>query len=99
MRVETKAQIARATLTLLTLTTFVFLLSVLVLVLCVGLQINPFRETTSSLLGAAFGGLIGVAAVLVLLNVATNISLIADARIAELQIEPEKGDEAGFWDS
>jgi hypothetical protein len=57
----------------------------------VGLQINPFRETTSAFLGAAFVGLIGVAAVLVLLNVATNISLIADAKIAELKLEPRPG--------
>jgi hypothetical protein len=68
-----------------------FLLGVLVLVLCVGLDINPFKETTSSFLGAAFVGLIGVAGVLVLVNVATNVSLIADAKIAELKVEPRPG--------
>jgi hypothetical protein len=91
MQLETKAQIARTTLSLLTLVASLFFLGVLVLVLCVGLQINPFRETTTSFLMATFVGLIGVAAVLVLLNVATNISLLADAKIAELKIEPCTG--------
>jgi hypothetical protein len=91
MQLETKAQIAKTTLTLLTLVTSLFLLGVLVLVLCVGLQIDPFRETTTSFLGALFAGLIGVAAILVLLNVATNISLIADAKISELRIDPQRG--------
>ncbi len=91
MQLETKAQIAKTTLSLLTLVTSLFLLGVLVLVLCVGLQIDPFRETTASFLGALFTGLIGVAAILVLLNVATNISLIADAKISELKIEPHRG--------
>jgi len=91
MQVETKAQIARATLSLLTLVASLFLLGVLVIVLCVGFQINPFRETTTSFLGAAFGGLIGVAALLVLLNVAANLSLIADASIAGLKVEPRRG--------
>ncbi len=88
MELDTKAQIARATLSILILVVSLFFLGVLVLVLCAGLEINPFRETTTSFLIAAFIGLIGVAAVLFLLNVATNISLIADARIAELQIQP-----------
>ena len=91
MQLETKAQIAKATLSLLTLMAALFFLGVLVLVLCAGLQINPFRETTTSFLVAAFAGLTGVAAVLVLLNVATNVSLIADAKIAELRIEPRPG--------
>ena len=91
MQLETKAQIAKTTLSLLTLVTSLFLLGVLVLVLCVGLQIDPFRETTTSFLGALFAGLIGVAAILVLLNVATNISLIADAKVSELKIDHHRG--------
>jgi len=91
MELDTKAQIARATLSTLAVVVSLFFLGVLVLVLCVGLQINPFKETTTSFLMAAFVGLIGVVAVLVLLNVATNISLIADAKISELKIEPRKG--------
>jgi len=91
MKLETKAQIAGATLSLLTFVASLFLLGVLVIVLCVGLQINPFRETTTAFLSTAFAGLIGVAAVLVLLNVATNVSLIADAKISELKIEPRRG--------
>jgi hypothetical protein len=78
-------------LSLLVIVAVVFLLGVVVLVVCTGLQINPFRETTTSFLLAMFTGLIGVAAILVLLNVATNISLIADARIAELQVQPRPG--------
>jgi hypothetical protein len=62
-----------------------------VLVLCVGLQVNPFRETTTSFLVAVVAGLTGVAAVLVLLNVATNVSLIADAKISERKIDPHRG--------
>jgi len=91
MRLETKTEIARATLSLLAVVVSLFFLGVLVFVLCAGLQINPFKETTTSFLIAAFVGLIGVAAVLVLLNVATNVSLIADARIAEMKIEPRRG--------
>jgi tellurite resistance protein TehA-like permease len=91
MRLETKAGIAKATLSSLTVVVALFFLGVLVFVLCAGLQINPFKETTTSFLIAVFVGLIGVAAVLVLLNVATNISLIADARIAEMKIEVRPG--------
>jgi hypothetical protein len=91
LQLATKAQIARATLSLLTVVASLFFLGVLVLVLCAGLQINPFRETTTSFLLAAFAGLTGIAAVLVLLNVATNMSLIADAKIIELKLEPQPG--------
>src|ERR1700687_4801431 len=91
MELETKAQIARATLSLLVVVASLFFLGVLILVLCLGLEINPFRETTTSFLVAAFAGIAGVAAVLVLLNVATNMSLIADAKIAELKIESRRG--------
>jgi hypothetical protein len=90
MEIETKAQIAKVTLTLLTVVVGLFFLGVIVLVLCAGLQINPFKETTTSFLISAFFGLIGVAAVLVLLNVATNISLIADAKIADLNLTPRR---------
>jgi len=91
MQLETKVQIARATLSLLTLVASLFLLGVLVIVLCVGFDINPFRETTTSFLVAAFVGLIGVAIVLVLLNLATNVSLIADTKITELKVESRPG--------
>jgi len=91
MELETKVQIARATLSLLVVVASLFFLGVLVLVLCAGLEINPFRETTTSFLVAAFAGLAGIAAVLVLLNVATNMSLIADAKIAELRIASRPG--------
>jgi len=91
MELNTKAQIARATLSMLIAVVALLFLGLLVVVLCAGLQINPFRETTTSFLIAAFLALIGVAAVLVLLNVATNISLIADAKVAELRMEPHRG--------
>lgn len=87
MQIATKAQIARATLTALTAIASLFFLGILVFVLCAGLQINPFRERTTSFLLAAFAGLIGVAAILVLLNVAANFSLIADAKLAELKVD------------
>jgi hypothetical protein len=91
MRLETKAHVGRFTLSLLVAVTWLFCLGVIVLVLCTGFGINPFRETTTSFLLAAFAGLIGAAAVLVLLNVATNLSLIADAKIAELSIATRPG--------
>jgi len=91
VRFDAKVQIANASLSLLTFVISVILLGVIVLVLCAGLQINPFRETTTSFLVAAFAGLTGVAAVLVLLSVAMNISLIADAKTAERQIAPQRG--------
>ena len=91
MELETKVRIAKASLTALTAVVSLFLLGLLVIVLCAGLDINPFRETTTSFLMAAFAGLIGLAAVLVLLNVAVNISLIADAKIAELKPDSRQG--------
>ena len=66
MKLETKVQIAKTSLSLLVIVAVVFLLGVVVLVVCTGLQINPFRETTTSFLLAMFTGLIGVAAILVL---------------------------------
>lgn len=90
MNPSAKAQISRASLSLLILVATLLLLGVVVLVVCSGLQINPFRETTTSFLVAAFVGLIGVAVVLVLLNVAVNISLITDAQVAALKIEPSQ---------
>jgi hypothetical protein len=54
---------------------------VVVLVICSGLDINPFRErTTSALLSALFGS-VGLCAALLFLNVAANLSLIADASV------------------
>jgi len=91
MKLDTKAQIAGVTLSLLTVVVGLFLLGLLVLVLCTGLQINPFKETTTSFLIAVFSGCIGVAAVLVLLNVAVNISLIADAKVNEVRTQPARG--------
>ena len=91
---ETKVQIAKATLTLLTVVTILFLSGLFVLALCAGLQINPFKETTTEILLSTFMGLTGVAAVLVLLSVATNLSLIADAKIgssiSKHAVVPEK---------
>jgi hypothetical protein len=75
-----------------------FLLGVVALVVCAGLQINPFRETTTSFLVAAFVGLIGVAIVLVLLNMATNLSLIADVQARELGTQPQQSQlRKWFW--
>jgi len=91
MQLETKALIAKTTLSLLVVVTWLFLSGLVVLVLCVGFQVNPFQERTTGFLIAAFTGLIGVAAILVLLNVATNISLIADAKLSELKIEARRG--------
>jgi hypothetical protein len=90
MEMDTKAQIAKVTLSLLIIVVALFFLGVFVLVLCVGFQINPFKETTTSFLVTAFAGLVGVATVLVLLNVATNVSLIADAKIAGLDLKPRQ---------
>jgi hypothetical protein len=91
MQLNTKAQIAKSTLSVLTVVVVVLFLGAAVIVLCAGLRINPFREATSNFLIAGFAGLIGVAAALVLLNVATNISLIADAKISELRIDVRPG--------
>lgn len=63
-------------------------MGILVLVMCAGLSINPFKKKTTTFLLAFFGGLIGLASILVLLNLATNISIIADARFATNNIAP-----------
>src|SRR5208283_910625 len=91
MQLETKAEISKATLSLLVIVSWLFLSGLVVLVLCVGFEVNPFQERTTGFLIAAFTGLIGVAAILVLLNVATNISLIADTKLSELKIETGQG--------
>ena len=91
MRLETKVQIAKTSLSSLAVVAGFFFLGVLVLVLCLGLQINPFKETTTSFLISAFVGLVGVAAVLVLLNVAANFSVLADVKLRELKVEPSQG--------
>ena len=90
MKLATKAYLAQVTLSLISFVVSLFLLGLLVVVLCAGLHINPFQEATTSFLWAVFGGLIGSAIVLVLLNVASNISLIADAKVAELRIAPSR---------
>lgn len=90
MKIETKVQLAKLTLYALNLVALLFMFGVLISVVCAGVNINPFREGTSMLLGASFVGLIGLATMLVLLNVATNISLIADAKIIELKLEPQR---------
>lgn len=90
MELGTRAQIAKATLSLLALVASLFLLGGIVLILSAGFQINPFKETTTSFLIVTFLGLIGTATILVLLNVATNVSLIADAQIATLRVEPNR---------
>jgi hypothetical protein len=82
-------EIAHLTLNSLMIVAAMFALGVVVLVLCTGLRINPFREKTTSFLLAVFGGLIGLASILVLLNVATNISIIADARTAGANAIPQ----------
>jgi hypothetical protein len=84
-----KVEIAHMTLFLLTVVAALFVLGIVVLVLCAGLRLNPFRERTTSFLLAVFGGLIGLASILVLLNIATNISLIADAKIAGANVLPD----------
>lgn len=84
MLLQTKARLSRATLILLCWVAVAFILGVSVLTLCAGLNINPFHERATTLLFAAFFGLIGAAFGLFLLNVAINISIIADARISEL---------------
>jgi hypothetical protein len=91
MNLETKAQVARWSLTLLVLVIGLVCLGALAVILCAGLDINPFRETTTSLLVATFVGLIGIVAALFLLNVATDISMIAEASIAGLKLEPRAG--------
>lgn len=92
MKSSFKAQLAKATHFLLTLVSTIFLIGVVVFVVCTGLDINPFRQTTTGFLMAGFAGLIGVAGMIFLLNVATNISLIADSRISQLE-----GSESNRW--
>jgi len=91
MNIRTKLQLSRMTFFLLTLVTLLFLLGIFVLVLCVGLQINPFGQMTSTFLLSVFIGLIGAVAVLVLFNVATSINLIADVKMSESKIETSGG--------
>lgn len=91
MLLATKAQISKATLYILCFVTAFLLLGIVTMVICAGLAVNPFKESTSGFLEGLFGALIGVSIVSLFLNVATNLSLIADAKIAELKIKSDKG--------
>jgi hypothetical protein len=83
MKRDSKAQLSKVTLfTLLSVASF-FVVATIVLVVCAGLQINPFRERTTSFLIASFMGAIGLAVVSLFLNVAANLGRIADSRIPD----------------
>jgi hypothetical protein len=80
MDTKTKQSFSTFTFYLLLGVGAVFLVGVIDLVLCTGLKINPFTERATTLLFAAFIGLIGIAIVTFLLNVAANLSLLAESK-------------------
>ncbi len=90
MNIETKAQLSKTTLYVLMLVASCIIVGTVVIILCTGLSINPFRERTSGFLVASFMGLIGIAFVSLFLNVAANLSLLAEAKILEQRVDASR---------
>ncbi len=90
MNLETKAQLSRVTLYLLMLIASLFVVGTVVIVLSTAVEINPFRERTSAVLAVAFACLVGTAFAALFLNVAANLSLIAEAKALESHVTGRK---------
>lgn len=90
MRIESKAQLSKVTLILLILITCFFTMGIILGVVAITFHLNPFREMTTTFLMMAFLGSIGLATATLFLNVATNLSLIADSKISELKLSSKQ---------
>jgi hypothetical protein len=55
-----------------------YVVSIVVILMCFAFQMNPFRESTTSVLLIAFFGSIGLAGCALFLNIAANLSLISE---------------------
>lgn len=83
MNLRTNADIARWTLNGLMLIVSFLVAAIAVLIVSSALQFVPFKENTAAALLAIFMGGIGISAVLLVLNIAANLSLIAGVKLEE----------------
>ncbi len=88
MDAQSRRGLSGLTFYLLVLIAAVLTVGAIDLVFCAGLGINPFRERTTGFLIAGFIALMGLAVLAFLLNVATNLSLIADRSVVERSTKP-----------
>lgn len=91
MRIETKIQISKSTLTLLTGIISLFAVGTIVITICAGLGINPFKARTTVFLMSVFMGSIGLAFAALCLNIAANLNLVVDSKLNQLNPEPTRG--------
>ncbi len=80
---RTNADIARWTLSGLMLVVSFLVAAIAVLIVSSALQFVPFKENTAAALLAIFMGGIGISVVLLVLNIAANLSLIAGVKLEE----------------
>lgn len=85
INLKTNADIARWTLNGLLLIVSFLVAAIVVLVVSTGLQFVPFREDTAMALLAAFMGGIGLSVILLVLNIAANLSMIAAVKLEQHQ--------------
>ncbi len=78
MDLDARLKMSRVTLKILMILNSFFLTAAVVIALCVGLDLNPFGENTTSFLVASLMGSIGLAVATLFLNIASNLSLIAE---------------------
>lgn len=81
MDAASKLKISRVTLLILMGLNSVFLVAAVVIGICVGFGVNPFQEGTTSFLIAAFTTAIGLSVAMLFLNIAANLSVIADRNV------------------
>lgn len=74
-----------------------FIVATVIFVICASFSLNPFRQTATQLMIYVFTGATCIAFVSLFLNVATNISLIADAKISEVKSANQNTKSAHKW--
>lgn len=87
MLLNTKVKLAHGTLYILSGLAALVAMGVVGIVACATFHVNPFNEHTTDFLIAAIVGLVGLGLVALALNVAANISIIADSKVANIQLE------------
>lgn len=83
MNTQTKLQLSRASLKVLALIFAMFVVFVSLMIFSLTFDMNPFNERTTTLFGMLFGGMIGLAVATLFLNIAANLSAIADAKMSQ----------------
>ncbi len=96
MNLKTKSDLSQWSLNGLTFITCFGVAAITILVFSSILQFVPFNENTATALLAAFFGGIGLAALLLILNIAANLSLIASVKAQETALPAMKEGKSQF---